>query len=94
MPPSSTGRLRRFVIGFWVVNLLVALLVVAAWFWMNKSAKSFAFSPAPSVPAAFTLAATPTSSPTPTQPTHRLADAFRNPNRNGDSHHNTDAHSL
>jgi len=68
MPPSSTGRLRRFVVGFWVVNLVVALLVVAAWFWMNSSAKSYALRPAPSVPAAFTLAATPTHPPTRTQP--------------------------
>lgn len=40
MPPATTTKLRRFVIGFWVTNLLVALAVVAGWFWENSSARA------------------------------------------------------
>jgi len=68
MQPSSTGKLRQFVVGFWIVNLLVALLLVAAWFWMNSSAKSFFYSPTPAIPGTPTLAPTHTLPPTPTLP--------------------------
>ena len=35
MPSASTKNLRRLVVGFWMVNLIVGLLVVAAWFSMR-----------------------------------------------------------
>jgi predicted deacylase len=56
MPASSSGKLRRFVAGFWVLNLVVGLLVLAAWLWMKPSVKAYFVSPTPS----------PTQSPTPT----------------------------
>jgi murein peptide amidase A len=68
MPPSSSSKLRRFVIGFWLVNLVVAVLVVIAWFWMNTSAKAFFISPIPTTTRTLTLAATQTDLPTPTLP--------------------------
>jgi hypothetical protein len=56
MAPASTKHLRRFVVGFWVVNLIMGLLVMAGWFWMNSSARATIIIP------------TPTTSETPTRP--------------------------
>jgi len=67
MPPAS-AKLRRFVIGFWIVNLIVAMAVVAAWFWMNRTAKVSFVSPIPTMTRVSTLAAKRTFLPTPTLP--------------------------
>jgi predicted deacylase len=79
MPPASTKRLRRFVVGFWMVNLLVGLLVVAAWFWSRSSAKTTFISQLPTesqTPArSVTLSFTPTETQLPTEtriPTENL----------------------
>ena len=66
MPPANTSKLRRFVTGFWVVNLLVALALVAAWFWMNASAKVPSFSPTTTKTSPPTAPATQTLRPTAT----------------------------
>ncbi len=68
MPPSSNTNLRRFVVGFWIVNLLVALLLVVAWFWMASPAKSFFLNPTPTQPSTSTPTATQTLPPSPTSP--------------------------
>jgi predicted deacylase len=68
MAPSANARLRRFVIGFWVVNLMVGLVVVAAWFWENPSANAFFTNPTPTMASIFTPAPTQTIAPTPTLP--------------------------
>jgi predicted deacylase len=68
MPTAATSKLRRFVIGFWVVNLLVALAVVAGWFWENSSAKTVIINPTATIIRTFTLAATQTRPFTPTLP--------------------------
>ena len=64
MPVSSSKNLRRFVVGFWVVNLICGLFVVAAWFWMNPSVKAFFISPTPTFTEPPTLTATFTLTPT------------------------------
>jgi len=66
MPPTSTKSLRRFVVGFWLVNIVFGVLILAAWFWMNTSAKVFAPIPMPSSTRSSTLTATRTLLPTPT----------------------------
>jgi predicted deacylase len=69
MPVSSSNKnLRRLVIGFWVVNLVFGLFVVAAWFWMNPSVKGFFISPPPTITNTPTPTATLTFTPTPTPP--------------------------
>ena len=68
MPPSSPAKLRRFVVGFWVINLVVGVLVVAAWVWENPSAKVFFFSPTPTLTSTFPLAASQTLLTTATLP--------------------------
>ena len=68
MPPSSNAKLRRFVIGFWMVNLFLGLTVVAAWFWMNRTAKAAFPSPLPTITSISPLAAPRTSLPTPVIP--------------------------
>jgi predicted deacylase len=73
MPPLSNAKLRRFVVGFWVVNLVVGVLVVAAWVWENPSAKVFKFSPTPTLTSTIWLATSQTLLTTPTQsPTDTL----------------------
>ncbi len=77
MPAGSTKKLRRLVVGFWMVNLIGGLLVAAAWFWMNSSAKATftsqqaTTSETPTQPATLTLTPTktlpPTETPTPTE---------------------------
>ena len=77
MPPSSTAKLRRFVIGFWIVNLIAGLALVTAWFWINRNAKAAFTSTIPTIARVSPLAATRTSLPTPTLPateTLRLSD--------------------
>ena len=64
MAPSSTTKLRRFVTGFWVVNLLVAIVVVAAWFWERSSAKAFFLIPTSTMHATSMPSPTRTSLPT------------------------------
>jgi predicted deacylase len=68
MSPSSTVKLRRFVVGFWVVDLLVGLVVVPAWFWMNSSVKTFFTMPTSSITSTSTVAASQTLTPTSTLP--------------------------
>jgi predicted deacylase len=69
MSPAASGKLRRFVVGFWVLNLLFGLAVVAAWFWMNWTAKASLFvSPLPTATRIATLTATWTLLPTATLP--------------------------
>ena len=68
MPPLSTAKLRRFVVGFWVVDLLVGLFLVAAWFYINRSANVFFIRPTPTRTSTSTLAASETLLPTPTLP--------------------------
>jgi predicted deacylase len=68
MQTASSAKLRRFVAGFWIVNLLVGLLVVAAWFFENSSAKVLFFNPTATMTRTSTLAATQTLHPTPTLP--------------------------
>jgi murein peptide amidase A len=67
MPPASTKKLRRFVIGFWVVNLIAGLVVVAAWFWMHASGKPAAISQPINVRESPTLTATSSFTPTAAQ---------------------------
>lgn len=66
MPADSSKNLRRLVIGFWVVNLIAGLFVVAAWFWMNSSIKAFFISPTPTITNSPTQPATPTVTSMPT----------------------------
>ncbi len=62
---SSTRKLRRLVIGFWVVDLMACLLVVlSAWIWKHPSVKAFFISPIPTMTETLTLASTPTLPPT------------------------------
>jgi predicted deacylase len=74
MPPAATSNLRRFVTGFWIVNLVAGLAVVAAWFWVKPSASVPLISPMPTLARALPLAATRTLVPTATLlPTNTLA---------------------
>ena len=68
MPSASTKNLRRLVVGFWMVNLIVGLLVVAAWFSMRSYAKSPFISPSATIPARPTRTATLPLTPTATNP--------------------------
>jgi murein peptide amidase A len=86
MPASTTTKnLRRFVVGFWVVNLVGGLLVLAAWFWMRSSAKAPFISPTPTVieTASFTatLPFTPSATllPTKTQTPTKTSRPTRTP---------------
>ena len=73
MPPASSSKLRRFVIGFWIVNLVLGVFVLAAWFWKKPSVQVAFISPMPSLTSAPTLAATRTFPPMPTlSPTDTL----------------------
>jgi predicted deacylase len=77
MPPAGSTKLRRFVIGFWAVNLLVALAVVAGWFWENTSAKAVFIKPTSTITNTFTLVATQTIPFTPTPlPTDTLTPSI------------------
>jgi predicted deacylase len=66
MPAQANSNLRRVVIGFWVINLIFGLFLVAAVLWMNPSVKAFIFNPTRTLTKIPTLAATPTIPPTPT----------------------------
>jgi predicted deacylase len=66
MPASSSNNLRRLVIGFWLVNLLLGLFVLIALFWKNSSVKAFFISPTPTITDSPTSSITPTSPSTPT----------------------------
>lgn len=76
MPSSSSKSLGRFVTGFWVLNIIVGLGIVAAWlFSSNPSVRAFFVSPTPShtitQTTTPTLTSTSTFTPFPTtQPTH------------------------
>jgi protein MpaA len=77
MPPTGSTKLRQFVIGFWAVNLLVALAVVAGWFWENTSGKAVFIKPIPTITNTFTLVATQTIPYTPTHlPTDTLTPSL------------------
>ncbi len=73
MPSGSTKNLRRLVVGFWLVNLIGGLLVAAAWFRMNSSAKATFISQPPTAsetptrPAKLIFTSTKTLPPTETQ---------------------------
>ena len=61
MPASSTKTLGRWVAGFWILNLVVGILIVAAWLLSsNSSVRAYFISPTPS----FTNTNTPTLTPT------------------------------
>ena len=74
--PSSNRNLRRIVIGFWVANFIIGLVIVTALFWMNPAVKAFFISPTPTATNSPTFPATststvtltlvPTQTPTPT----------------------------
>jgi len=71
MPPSSSKNLGRVVVGFWVLNLLLGILLAAAWLISaNPSVRTFFISSTPTLTQTFTptLTLTPTitftSSPT------------------------------
>jgi len=66
MPPSSTKKLRRFVVGFWLVNIVLGALILSAWFWMNTSAKATAPTRIPRTTRTSSLTATRPLPPTPT----------------------------
>jgi predicted deacylase len=69
MPAASSNKnLRRFVAGFWVVNLIGILMVAAVWIRMKTSAEAAFTSPTPTLNGTPTLTATyyHTSSKTPT----------------------------
>jgi predicted deacylase len=59
MPASSKKNLSRFIIGFWVFNLLIGILVLTVWLHApNSSVKAFFVTPSP------TVTRSPTASPT------------------------------
>jgi murein peptide amidase A len=68
MSPAASSKLRRFVIVFWIVNLVFGLAVAAAWLWVKPSMKVALISPMPTLTRAPTLAATRTLPPTATPP--------------------------
>jgi predicted deacylase len=68
MPAASTGNLRRFVTGFWVLNLVTGLLVAAAWLCMKSPVKAIFISPTPTLTPNPTLTPTYTPTNTPTSP--------------------------
>jgi len=69
MPAGQSRGLRRFVIGFWIVNFFIAGFVVIAWFRINSSnkpalsANTPTFTVSPALTA--TLIASSTFTPTP-----------------------------
>jgi predicted deacylase len=64
MPAASSRKLRRFVAGFWGLNLITGLFVLAAWLWMNPSVKTFFTSPTPTITLSPTFTVTATLTPT------------------------------
>ncbi len=71
MPQNRPIRIcAALVIGFWVINLLLGLFIVASLLWMNPSVKAFFTSSSPTMTKTLMLAATsglsPTPSPSPT----------------------------
>ena len=68
MPAASSRKLRHLVAGFWVLNIIAGLFVVAAWFWMNTSVKAFFISPTPTMTQDPTFTTTLTLTPSPTLP--------------------------
>jgi hypothetical protein len=76
MPISSTKSLGRLVVGFWVLNIIVAVGIIIAWFLTSSpSVRAFFMTSTPSLPATTTPTQTQTSSsaitPFPTgTPTH------------------------
>lgn len=81
MPASSSKSIGRFVAGFWVINIIVALAIGTAWiFSSNSSVRAFFVSPTPTLTNTLTptLTSTATSTFTPsptTQPTHNQGPA-------------------
>ncbi len=65
MPTSSSKSLGRLVVGFWVLNFLVGIVVVAAWLLSsNPSVRAFFVSPTPSLIKTQTPTLIPTSTST------------------------------
>jgi predicted deacylase len=63
--PASTKKLGCFVTAFWVVNVVIAILVVAGLAaYANPSVKAFFISPTPTASATATASLTPTPSST------------------------------
>lgn len=72
MPTPSSKSLGRLVVGFWVVNFMVGMLVLAAWLLIsNPSVQAFFVSPTPSPTETrsptLTLTSTITFTPSPTR---------------------------
>lgn len=71
MPASSSKSLGRLVVGFWVLNFMVGILVIAAWLLTsNPSVRAFFVSPTPTLTETqtptLTLTSTTTFTPSPT----------------------------
>ena len=71
--PASTKKLGCFVAGFWVVNVIICVLVVAGFLvYSNPSAMAIFISPTPTASETATntptSTATATSTPTSTYP--------------------------
>lgn len=71
MPASSSKSLGRLVVGFWVLNFMVGILVITAWLLTsNPSAQAFFVSPTPTLTETqtptLTLTSTTTFTPSPT----------------------------
>jgi predicted deacylase len=66
MPAGSSRKLKRFVAGFWVLNLITGLFIIIVWSWMNTPVKAFFISPTPTPTSSSTLTATLTLTLTPT----------------------------
>jgi len=71
MPASSSKSLGRLVVGFWVLNFMVGILVIAAWLLTsNPSVQAFFVSPTPTLTETqtptLTLTSTTTFTPSPT----------------------------
>ena len=71
MPASSSKSLGRLVVGFWVLNFMVGILVIAAWLLTsNPSVQAFFVSPTPTLTETqtptLTMTSTTTFTPSPT----------------------------
>jgi len=71
MPASSSKSLGRLVVGFWVLNFVVGIVVLAAWLLnSNPSVRAFFISPTPTLTETqtptLTLTSTSTITPSPT----------------------------
>jgi protein MpaA len=80
MPKFPSKSLRRLVVGFWVVNLIVGIPVLVAWLMTsNTSVRAFFSSPSPTftITSTATLTQTSTPSPTPTSSPTRIPSSTK-----------------